>query len=73
MARITIEDCTDRVPNHFILVLMTAVRTKQIMRGSKPIVPPGENKPIVTALRELAAGHILRDERELELPAPPTE
>ena len=71
MARITIEDCTDQVPNHFILVLMTSIRTKQIMRGSKPIVAPGENKPVVTALRELAAGNILRDEQVAEPPEPP--
>ena len=71
MARITIEDCTAQVPNHFTLVLMTSVRTKQIMRGSKPIVAPGENKPVVTALRELAAGHIQQDEQVSEPPAPP--
>ncbi|MCE2390777.1 MAG: DNA-directed RNA polymerase subunit omega [Proteobacteria bacterium] len=58
MARITIEDCIEQVPNHFNLVLMTAVRTKQLTRGAKPIVSPGENKFVVTALREVAAGHI---------------
>ena len=33
-----------------------AVRTKQIMRGARPLVNPGENKSVVTALREVAAG-----------------
>ena len=62
MARITIEDCTQRVGNHFTLVLMTSVRTKQLKRGSKPLVSPGENRVVVTALREIAAGFIHTDE-----------
>ena len=67
MARITIEDCIDRVPNHFNLVLMTAIRAKQLTRGAKPIVPAGENKCVVTALREVAAGHVLGEDRDEDL------
>jgi DNA-directed RNA polymerase subunit omega len=66
MARITIEDCTEQVPNHFTLVLMTSVRTKQLKRGSKPQVPPGENRAVVTALREIAAGVVQTDETKSE-------
>ena len=44
MARITIEDCTERVGNRFALVLMVSVRTKQLMRGAKALVKAGENK-----------------------------
>lgn len=61
MARITIEDCTERVGNHFALVLMVAVRTKQLMRGAKALVKATENKPVVNALREVAAGQIAPD------------
>jgi DNA-directed RNA polymerase subunit omega len=65
VARITIEDCIDQVPNHFSLVLMTAVRTKQLKRGSHPIVPAGENKEVVTALREIAAGAVKTEDESI--------
>jgi len=61
MARITIEDCTDRVPNRFHLVQMAAIRAKQLKKGARPMVQAEENKEVVTALREIAAGHILPD------------
>ena len=58
MARITIEDCVEQVGSRFILVVMAAVRTKQLMRGARPLVPPGENRSVVVALREVAAGQV---------------
>ena len=58
MARITIEDCTKRIPNRFNLVQMAAIRTKQLKRGAKPLVDAEDNKPAVVALREIAAGYI---------------
>ncbi len=61
MARITIEDCTERERNRFSLVAMVGVRTKQLMRGAKPLVRAVENKAAVTALREVAAGHVAPD------------
>ncbi len=61
MARITIEDCTDRVPNRFHLVQMAAIRAKQLKKGARPLVQADENKEIVTALREVAAGLIKPD------------
>jgi DNA-directed RNA polymerase subunit omega len=61
MARITIEDCTERVGNRFALVLMVSVRTKQLMRGAKALVKTSENKSVVNALREVAAGQIAPD------------
>ena len=61
MARITVEDCTRRVPNRFYLVQMAAIRAKQIKRGSNPLIPLGETKDVVTALREIAAGYIRPD------------
>jgi DNA-directed RNA polymerase subunit omega len=64
MARITIEDCTERVGNRFALVLMVSVRTKQLMRGAKPLVKVTDNKSVVNALREVAAGYIAADTEE---------
>ena len=61
MARITIEDCTKVVPNRFHLVQMAAIRTKQLKRGAKPLVQSEENKEVVIALREIAAGYITPD------------
>ena len=58
MARITIEDCTKRIPNRFNLVQMAAIRTKQLKRGAKPLVDAEDNKEVVVALREIAAGYI---------------
>ncbi|HTO55691.1 MAG TPA: DNA-directed RNA polymerase subunit omega [Myxococcota bacterium] len=66
MARITIEDCTERVGNRFALVLMVSVRTKQLMRGAKALVKTGENKSVVNALREVAAGHVSSDIEDVE-------
>ena len=61
MARITIEDCTQRVGNRFALVVMVSVRAKQLMRGARGLVKTTENKPVVNALREVAAGQIAPD------------
>src|SRR5437667_9700402 len=53
MARITVEDCLNRVPNRFELVLLAARRAKQLLKGARPLVD-SDNKDIVTALREVA-------------------
>ena len=57
MARITVEDCLEQVPNRFELVLVAARRAKQLLKGARPLVE-SENKDIVTALREVAAGKV---------------
>jgi DNA-directed RNA polymerase subunit omega len=54
MARITVEDCLQRVPNRFELVLLAARRAKQLLKGARPLVE-SDNKEIVTALREIGA------------------
>lgn len=64
MARITVEDCIERVPNRFHLVQMAAIRAKQLKRGSGALIQQGENKEVVTALREIAAGYIKPDYAE---------
>jgi DNA-directed RNA polymerase subunit omega len=61
MARITIEDCTERVPNRFHLVQMAAIRTKQLKKGARSLVQTEGNKEVVTSLREIAAGYIKPD------------
>ena len=57
MARVTVEDIVDKVPNRFELVLLAARRAKQLLKGARPLVE-SENKDIVTALREVAAGKV---------------
>jgi len=61
MARITIEDCTEKVGNRFSLVLMAAIRAKQLMRGARPLVKADENRAVVVSLREIASGHVALD------------
>ncbi len=56
MARITVEDCLDRVTNRFQLVLVATKRARQIERGSKALVEEERDKPTVLALREIAEG-----------------
>ncbi len=58
MARITVEDCLKNVDNRFVLVLLAAKRTKQLKKGSKPLVSETHNREIVLALREIAAGKV---------------
>jgi DNA-directed RNA polymerase subunit omega len=57
MARISVEDCLKKVSNRFALVLLASARTKQLYKGSKPRVQ-ADNKEIVLALREIAAGKV---------------
>ncbi len=57
MARITVEDCLKKVESRFELVILAARRAKMIMKGAKPLVE-ADNRSIVTALREVAAGKV---------------
>ena len=56
MARITVEDCLKVIPNRFELTLAATYRARQLAQGAAPMVEPNRDKPIVIALRELAAG-----------------
>lgn len=58
MARVTVEDCLEHVPDQFALVHLASARYRQLHKGVKPLVPQGKNKLIVTALREIAAGKV---------------
>ena len=55
MARVSIEDCLNRMPNRFALVAVAAHRTRQLMEGAEALVR-SKNKFAVTALREIAEG-----------------
>ena len=57
MARITVEDCLEKVPNRFQLVLAATYRARILSQGHTPKVET-KNKPSVTALREIAAGEV---------------
>lgn len=57
MARVTIEDCLSQVDNMYELVHLATKRTRQLFRGSEPLVK-SKNRVIVTALREIAAGRV---------------
>ena len=64
MARITIEDCMEKVPNRFHLVQMASIRAKQLKKGARPLLGSEENKQVVMALREIAAGLVKPGEIE---------
>jgi len=56
MARITVEDCLEKVDNRFQLVLVATQRARQIARGATPLLDDENDKPTVIALREIAEG-----------------
>ena len=61
MARITVEDCLDKIPNRFQLTLAATYRARQITVGSTPLIDAdkyGKEKPTVIALREIADGKV---------------
>ena len=71
MARITVEDCLQNVPNLFQLVLVAAKRARRVANGAESTVDPENDKPTVIALREIAAGHVGPEIlEEAVLPAP---
>ena len=56
MARITVEDCLERIPNRFQLTLAATYRARELAQGHEARIE-SRNKPTVVALREVAAGH----------------
>jgi len=62
MARITVEDCLEKLPNRFELTVLAAKRARQLtMSGEEPLVPWENDKSTVVALREIAAGFVNAD------------
>ena len=58
MARVTVEDCLDKVDNRFELVLVASKRARQLANGVQPLVEWENDKPTIVALREIAEGLI---------------
>jgi len=67
VARITIEDCLEKVPSRFQLVHMAAKRVRQIREGSEYLVSSPKNEDIVVALREIAADKVRARPAEIEV------
>ena len=61
MARVTVEDCVQQIPNRFELVLLAAQRARNLSRGEELTLPREDDKNTVVALREIA-------EETIELP-----
>ncbi len=66
MARITVEDGLKQIPNRFALVHAAVKRTRQLRKGSKALVE-ADNRDIVVALREIAAGEVEVEEESKKL------
>ena len=59
MARITVEDCLQKVNNRFALIHMAAKRVRQLRKGADPMLS-SKNKDVVVSLREIAAGSVVK-------------
>jgi len=68
MARVTVEDCIEAVPNRFELVMSAAQRARMIANGADPLVEEESDKPTVMALREIAEG-VVNEENIAQLQA----
>lgn len=66
MARITVQDCLEKINNRFDLVLAASQRARQISLGAEPQVARENDKPTVIALREIAEGLVGRSVLEEE-------
>lgn len=62
MARVTVEDCVDKIPNRFDLVLLSSHRARQLSGGAEPLVDRDRDKNPVVALREIAHKSLKADD-----------
>ena len=60
MARITVEDCLEQIPNLFELTNVASKRARRVANGAEPLVGRENDKATVIALREIAAGKVTR-------------
>lgn len=67
MARVTVEDCVEKIPNRFELVMLAAQRARKISSGGVLTVDRDNDKNPVVALREIAAGTIAVDDLKEEI------
>jgi len=58
MARVTVEDCLEKLNDRFSLAIVASKRTKQLIKGADPLCHRKENRQVVTSLREIAEGKI---------------
>jgi len=65
MARITVEDCLNKIPNRFELVMLASKRARQLFKGAKPLIE-SDNREVVVALREIAGGQVRKLSKELK-------
>jgi DNA-directed RNA polymerase subunit omega len=73
MARVTVEDCLEKVENRFALVLLVAKRAKQLIKGSGMTLTKSNNKHVVNALREVSAGTVSFDRNQWTDSTPASE
>ena len=66
MARVTVEDCLEKVPSRFALVSVASKRTRQLLKGAEKTVK-SKNRESVTSLREIAKGTIVVDQDVAEM------
>lgn len=67
MARVTVEDCVEQIPNRFELVLVAAKRARRLTTGAaQPCLDWENDKATVLALREIAAGFTFEEEEDAE-------
>lgn len=62
MARVTVEDCVDKIPNRFDLVLLAGERAREISGGAELTIERDRDKNPVVALREIADGTVRPDQ-----------
>jgi DNA-directed RNA polymerase subunit omega len=58
MARVTVEDCLEKIPNRFALTILASRRARMLLEGRGTATVDCENKDAVTALREISASHV---------------
>lgn len=61
MARVTVEDCVENIPNRFEMILVASKRTRQLYAGMPPQVDRDNDKNTVISLREIAEGLVTKD------------
>ncbi len=66
MARVTIEDCLDKIPNRFMLVHAAAKRVRQYREGAESLLKNTDNEEVVQALREVASGKVYLKNMEID-------
>ncbi len=72
MARVTVEDCLEKIDNRFKLIMVASKRARQIAMGTEPLVEWEKDKPTVVALREIAE-ELITEESLKETPLTSSE